>query len=77
MPHRRPEKLARDAALLLAGGFTALTVFALIFYRADGPRWPHHVVDGLTWIIVVTAGAMLAVAAAELLLDIARRHRSH
>jgi hypothetical protein len=74
--HRHPETLARDAACLLGGGFAALTVFALVFYRADGPRWPHHVVDGLAWVIVTTAGVMLAVAAAEKLAELARRHLS-
>jgi hypothetical protein len=76
MSRRWPEALARDAALLLAGGLIGLTVFALVFYRAGGPRWPHHVVDGLAWIIVVTAGAMLAVAACGKLAELARRRPS-
>jgi hypothetical protein len=71
---RRPGTLARDAVLLLAGGLASLTLFALVFYRADGPRWPHHVVNGLTWVIVVTACAMLAEAGARKLAELARRH---
>lgn len=76
MSHRHPETLARDAARLLLGGLAALTLFALVFYRADGPRWPHHIVDGLAWVIVVTAGLMLAAAGAEWLAAVARRHLS-
>ncbi|MET0931520.1 MAG: hypothetical protein ABWX74_18515 [Aeromicrobium sp.] len=76
MSRGRPESLARDAALLLTGGFTALTLFALVFYREGGPQWAHRVVDGLTWMIVVVASVMLAVAGAEKLADLARRHLS-
>ncbi|MCW2841829.1 MAG: hypothetical protein JWR55_3312 [Aeromicrobium sp.] len=73
---RRPCIIARDAVLLLVGGLASLTVIALVFYRADGPRWPHHVVDGLTWVIVVTACGMFAEAGARKLAELARRHRT-
>jgi hypothetical protein len=74
MSRRPPEIRLREAALALAVGLAALTVFSAVFYRAGGPRWPHVVVDGCAWFLVVTTGILMALALAEKVLQLVR-HR--
>jgi hypothetical protein len=75
MPRRHPEALAREALLLLGSGLAALTLFALLTYRAGGPVWPHAFVDISTWVLVGVVTVMLAIATVEKLTQIVRHHR--
>nr|MCW2728189.1 hypothetical protein [Aeromicrobium sp.] len=74
MSRRSPEALAREALVLLACGLTALTLFALLTYRAGGPQWPHAVVDVSAWVLVVVTTTMLLIASVSKLTEIVARH---
>lgn len=56
---------ARDSVLLLVSGLLVLSVFAVATYRPDGPRWPHTVVNGGAWLLVVTCATVLGVSLAR------------
>jgi hypothetical protein len=74
MSRRRPEALAREAMVLLGCGLSALTLFALLTYRAGGPRWPHPVVDVSAWTLVLVAATMLVIASVEKVVELVARH---
>ena len=63
--------------MLLAVGLVVLTLLAVALYRPGAPRWTHVVINGAAWMLVVSTGAMLAVSAAEKLVDLGRRHLPH
>ena len=75
--HRSPGRLARDAVVLLAVGLASLTAFSLFTYRPGGPRWPHVVVDGCAWMLVLTTTAMLLTAAVAKVAELSRRATGH
>ena len=74
MSRRRPEELAREALVVLGAGLVALTVFALLTYRADGPQWPHAVVNLSTWMLVGVSATMLLIASVDKLVELVTRH---
>jgi hypothetical protein len=58
-PHARD---ARDSVLLLLAGLLGLTLLAAATYRPHGPRWPHTVVNGGAWLLLVTCATVLCVS---------------
>lgn len=64
---------ARDAVLVLLVGMFALSVLAAATYRPQGPRWPHVVVDGGAWLLVVACTSVLLVSGLRALLVRLRR----
>jgi hypothetical protein len=74
---RSPESRAREAVAVLAVGLVVLTLLAVVLYRPGASRWTHVMIDGGAWLLVVSTGAMLGLAAAQKLVDVARRHLPH
>ncbi len=59
---------------MLAVGLVALTVVAAVLYRPGAPRWTHVLVDGVGWMLIVSTGGLLMIAAVEKLVQLTRRH---
>jgi hypothetical protein len=74
---RSPESRAREAVAVLTIGLGVLTLLAIVLYRPGAPHWTHVLVNGAAWMLVVSTGAMLALSAAEKLVEVTRRHLPH
>jgi cytochrome c oxidase assembly factor CtaG len=53
---------AVDAVLLLLGGLLALSLLAAATYRPQGPEWPHTVVNGGAWLLLLVCATVLCVS---------------